>query len=786
MQAGGLPSDIWRRTRRWWALRSTRLGILGVGVCCAPRVVSAEPSAAPAREEPASAPLALEHDVVVRGASPDERARQRAFQASLPATVVSGEEVRASSPSSLADGLRTAAPSVSIQQTTPGQGTIQVRGMSGRAVVYAVDGVRLNMAFFRAGNNDYLGLLDPYAASSVTVVPGAASVEYGSDALGGAVLVNTETPAFRLGESRSRYHVSQSFSSNPRSTATRVVAFHEREAVAASLGFTYYQGGAIRPGAGLRSPDPGSYVGLERAPGETYTPRLSGRQLGTEFEFYAADATLRKRILAGVEVVLKGQYSLRPELLRYDQIVPRFKQELPARAERSLSPMSRAMTSITLRKRQRGGAFEHAELQLAWQRIAERRIERRLDEVCVEPGTAALSDVDSCSGRLRLVARPERSFEENSSDAFTLRAEGRKATASGAVSVILGGDLHHDIVNSAARRVDLHNQVPSARGTRYPDGSTVSEAALFTHLRVRVAPRLQLFGGARSAAFFLNLRQRGGDEPSPGFRRTVADVVGSVGVRYELTRDLAWVVNGARGVRAPNLEDLAALGSRTGGRYQVPNPGLRPEHSYTADTGFKFERPRSRAQANLFFTYYGDAIALAATQVAGQSQTPEGDSYYHSVNASAVVLYGAEGAYEVELAPRVSTFARVLVMTGTQYNSPATGLPEQTPADRVPPAQGELGVTVQVLDSLRLRGFALGRAAQRRLNDPVNLEDNRIPRWGTPAYSTYHVRVELQASRQLSARLSFDNITNELALDHGSGFYRPGFAMTASATLELD
>ena len=36
------------------------------------------------------------------------------------------------------------------------------------------------------------------------------------------------------------------------------------------------------------------------------------------------------------------------------------------------------------------------------------------------------------------------------------------------------------------------------------------------------------------------------------------------------------------------------------------------------------------------------------------------------------------------------------------------------------------------------------------------------------------------------AQLSFDNISNELALDHGSGFSRPGFGVTASIELALD
>jgi len=77
-----------------------------------------------------------------------------------PANVTSGEQVReAGGVQSVADALRNQ-PGTSVQQTTPGQGTVYVRGLSGRAVIHVVDGVRVNSALFRAGNNPYTSLVD--------------------------------------------------------------------------------------------------------------------------------------------------------------------------------------------------------------------------------------------------------------------------------------------------------------------------------------------------------------------------------------------------------------------------------------------------------------------------------------------------------------------------------------------------------------------------------------------------------------------------------------------------
>ena len=750
--------------------RAPRVGLVSLVACLSASNVAAQESA----------PTAFEHEVVVRGKSKEERLRERAFQTSLAATVVGSEEVRDEAPMSAADAMRTAAPSVSIQQTTPGQGTIYVRGLSGRAVVYAVDGVRLNMAFFRAGNNDYLGLIDPYAVDSMIVVPGASSVEFGSDALGGAVLTNTRTPGFR-DESLQRFGALQSISSNPLGTASRFSVLHEGERTSAFLGFTYYQAGAIRPGEGLKSPDPTAYAGLERNVGAAYAPSLEREQRGTEFEFYAADATLRQRIASGTSATLKAQLSVRPELVRYDQITPRFKSEYPARAERSLAPMSRAMVSAKLESNAARGLFEHTEAQLAWQRIFERRVDRRLDETCVEPIEEPPLEPEACTGRLRLTPRMARTFEENVSDTFTVRGETRAANDAKSLSVIVGVDLHHDIVSSAAETLNLRTLERTPEPSRYPDGSTMTDAALFVHSRLRVLPVLHATLGARGSVFYVNMAGRNGEG---AFDRTTTDAVGAIGVHWQLGPVFAWFANAARGVRAPNVEDFAALGTRAQGRYQVPNPDIGPEHSYTGDSGFKLESRRHRSHVAVFYTRYTGAIALAPTQVGGASTTPEGDAYYHGVNASSLNLYGAEASFDITIVSNVSSFGRALVMRGDQFNPPETGLPAETPADRIPPAQAELGARYRPWGAAEVEAFAIMRAPQRRMNDPINLEDNRIPEGGTPGYTTFHARLKYRVNPEVLTRLAFDNVTDTLALEHGSGFYRAGFSVTAG--IELD
>lgn len=110
---------------------------------------------------------------------------------------------------------------------------------------------------------------------------------------------------------------------------------------------------------------------------------------------------------------------------------------------------------------------------------------------------------------------------------------------------------------------------------------------------------------------------------------------------------------------------------------------------------------------------------------------------------------------------------------------------QETPADRVPPAQAELGLRWQPLQKLGVSRASRGRLKQDRLNDPVNLEDNRIPEGGTPGYVTHHLLVGDAAFQHAMVRLVLDHLTDQLVLEHGSGLYRPGFCATASLDLAM-
>lgn len=467
-------------------------------------------------------------------------------------------------------------------------------------------------------------------------------------------------------------------------------------------------------------------------------------------------------------------------MTRYDEITPRFKRAFPASVESSLRPMARLMSSATLAHRGPSAPYDELRLALSFQRTEEHLRRRGWNEVCVDD-----TGDDSCTTSLRLDPSARLRREKNRSDALGLRVETRWTVGRG-IGAIFGAEAHRDQVTSEASSVLRDRGEITPDPSRCPDGSSQTQGGWFGQVEAELLPRLRVYGGARGAIFALDIRERNGHGATPSFSTTSFDGTFSAGARWEFAEGVAWVANAGRGVRAPNVQDFASLGPRAGGRFQVPSPGIRPEHSLGVDSGLRARIGGFRADVSLFALRYQGAIVLVPARVDGASEDPDGLGYVRSANASRVDYVGVEGEVEAPLSQRIGAYVRWLAMQGTQYNEAITGLPATTPADRTPPLTTTAGAWVAPARGVRLDAFAHGRARQGRLNDPTNLDDNRIPEGGTPGYLTLHVAARAELSSRMGVRVNLDNLTNKRVLDHGSGFYRAGFGATAALSLRTE
>ena len=96
---------------------------------------------------------------------------------------------------------------VFLQQTTPGQGAVIIRGLKGSSVLHLVDGIRLNNAIFRSAPTQYFALVPTSAVERIEVLRGTPASIYGSDAVGGVVQLVTRVPRFDSTETAYRGEV---------------------------------------------------------------------------------------------------------------------------------------------------------------------------------------------------------------------------------------------------------------------------------------------------------------------------------------------------------------------------------------------------------------------------------------------------------------------------------------------------------------------------------------------------------------------------------------------------
>lgn len=414
-------------------------------------------------------------------------------------TVVSGRDLAQRLPRSTPEALLDAS-GVFVQKTNHGGGSPIVRGLVGNQVLVLVDGVRLNNATFRLGPNQYLNTIDPATIERIEVVRGAGSVLYGTDALGGVVHVVTRTPVTRGGGWHLDARALVRVATGAAEQSGRVELEGGRGSVAWLGGVSVKAFGDVRAGGALGVRAPSAYEEAD------------------------ADLKVRWQPTVARTLTLSFQRVRQEDVDRFDQVTQRgFSSWAFDPQERSMAVASyvQRMPGKVVEQFSATGAVQHTEEARRWQRVNSSTTVVERDQVRVVSGSADLQWRPLAGWRI---------------------ASGVDATA--------------DHVGSTGRETSLITGASTARRGLYADGAQASSWAVFTHAERR-AGRLALDGGARYA-------WSGVHASAPGFGNFTLQsdaIVGEVGVSLAASSELRPYVHVWQGYRAPNIDDVSALGS---------------------------------------------------------------------------------------------------------------------------------------------------------------------------------------------------------------------------------
>lgn len=464
------------------------------------------------------------------------------------ASVKTRDEVRAGTPVNLGSALQ-GKPGVMVQETTYGQVSPYLRGLTGYQTLMMIDGIRFNTSTFRSGPNQYLGYLQPSQVERLEVVLGPASAQYGSDAMGGAVQVMTLAPRFAAGDGFEVHgEVSASVGSADGSAGTNAEFSVGNKLLTGLFGYTHRSIGDLRAGGGEDSRNAfHRYFGLESS---QIQQMLGSRLIGTGLTQNGAFGKLAWRQSALQSLSAWYQWSDLSDVRSYrDQLGG------PGRLQARVEP-----------QRLNFGYIRYERLRVGV-----------LDTVS---GTFSLNSQND--GGVRQGLRPSDVITTDRSRVDSMGYAGQASTHAGSwLAVVFGGEVYDERIGATRFTTDPVRNTSVQDRALYPNGSRYRTTAGFAQSSLEILPkrlranlgiRFTRVGFRTSAAENLDSAGRsfGVLETARSFR----DLTYNAGLVWQIKGGWGASIMAGRGFRAPNLTDLGAVGVMTALGFDVPAEDL--------------------------------------------------------------------------------------------------------------------------------------------------------------------------------------------------------------------
>jgi outer membrane receptor protein involved in Fe transport len=503
-----------------------------------------------------------------------------------------------------------AQPNVMLQQTGAGQVSPFLRGLTGYQVLNLVDGVRFNNSTFRSGPNQYLTYLEPSQAAHVEAMLGPSGTQYGSDGLGGTIQVLTDAPRYGA----EAWHGDATIHGQTADLSAGAAASISRgtEKVWFQAGAAARRHNDLRAGGGFDS-----HNVLTRLFG--YSPQQVRDTLGS-----------RLLDTAYSQAGAHGKFAVRPD--------------------------EKQSWTTWYQRGEVHGLRNTKDLWGGLGRLQSTLSPQILDLFYTRFERLQVAGFDSLSGRFSMNRQQDGAARQGlrATDAVTteynrvraLGYTGQGVTHFGSHTVLsVGGEMYDERVRSV-RAVN-----GAAARPLYPDGSEYRIGGLYAQGSTEVRRLRAGYGLRYTRVSFTN-------PASELFRTPVSaqqfnDWTWQGSLLYRLTPSLALHGLASRGFRAPNLNDLGAIGLQDLG-YEVPareaanalladsagegalskGAALRPlavERLMNLEAGLRWQTTRHRARVQFFDAELQDPIVrrtllfpvtAVPTSVAGLAVTP--------------------------------------------------------------------------------------------------------------------------------------------------------------------
>jgi hemoglobin/transferrin/lactoferrin receptor protein len=641
-----------------------------------------------------------------------------------PITVIDADTIEKIQPEKMADLFKNI-PGVEIEGEGPFRGLPVIRGLSSNRVLILVDGQRLNNARESttfAGIQP--GLVNLSEVERIEVLRGPASVQYGSDAIGGVINIITRRPDLGVAAFNWDGEMAYEYGTAADSQNARV------NVSGAGQGFSFQIGGAYQKADDYTAAD-----------GASESERFS--------EYVLADDTVPN---SGMEQTsFDGSF----RFLTGEQGVFRVNAEVVRTKDIGFPGFDPETSGIDFGFPK----FDRDKIGLGW-----------------DSGPVwGLTDINLNAYYQQVDKETKQNFAfpgfeqtnltDSKIDSFGFNAQG--IADSSAHRLTFGLDFYRDKLDD-----DAFSQTCFGPGIcPFPPSTEVSvpkskQTGLGAYLQDRIALSevFALQVGLRGDTFDFVSDKNDPDFAGEPFDVTDSAISGNVGVVWSVTNYINLNALVARGFRTPNLQERAFSGQVFTDTILDQNPDLSSETSLNYELGAKFRSDRFFGGVNFYYNDLKDFISYEIND----ELSPDG--FYHGrlANIDKARIQGIELNFEAILSDWWTAFLTYAYTKGDNLTT-------DEPLSFMAPQKVLVGLRYQ---RARWWGEANARFVDRltRLpSDDANFEE------GVPGFSVYDLRGGYDFDFGLGFLVALGNITDKLYAEPFNNRPEPGRNLRVTA-----
>jgi hemoglobin/transferrin/lactoferrin receptor protein len=647
---------------------------------------------------------------------------------------------------------------VFIQKSQLGGGSVTLRGFEASRTLLVIDGVRMNNLIYRAGHLQNIVTIDNNSLGKVEILYGSSSTIYGSDALGGVVLLYTKKPVFASGEHK------QALKANAFSrygTAANEFTGHldfniGGKRIASLTSVTFSDFGDLKGGKRINL-----FYGESFGDRPYYVNRFNNHdslvknsnpslQIQSAYKQYDLVQRIAYKQNEYVNHGINLQYSNSTDIPRYDRLTDPSGTGLKY-SEWYYGPQERLLAAYDLNIAKPGSWFNSIHAGINYQNVEESRHTRKFSNNNL---THRVESVNIVGANLDF----QKIAEKN--------------------NIRFGLDAQYNTLKSTANNEDIVTGIHSPLDTRYPDGdNTMTSAALYFSHTLEINDHFILTDGLRGG--YISLNSTFADKtfyPFPFDNVSQKNPVysGNIGIINTPSDHLKLSFLISSGFRAPNVDDLSKVFESAPGQIIVPNSQLKPEQTITYELGAtKIFNNQTSWETTVYFTDFYNAIVTGQFLYNGQ------DSILYDGTMSQVLanqnnkkafIYGLSSNIRSALSNNIFLSFNFNYTYGRINNSGS-----YSPLDHIPPLLMRLQL------SYTKRNFGseifINYNSWKKIKDYyINGEDNEqyATEEGMPAWLTLNLRASYRIQKLLTIQAGIDNLLDTQYRTFASGINASG------------